>query len=110
MGRVVLLNAFPLNAFPQQRFAATFERATLQQLVSDVERASEVANFIRHPATVSALSRILTRELRPEAGFYSYREGDVVYVVTLRQLPQRGAEVATVKAEDLDIVRVEIKP
>jgi hypothetical protein len=108
MKRIVLLNAFPLNAFPFERFAATFERVGLQQLAADVERANEVANFIRHPATVAALSRVLPRELRPESGFYAYQPNDVVYIITLRQLPQRGVEVTTVKPEELDIVRVEV--
>jgi hypothetical protein len=107
--RIVLLNAFPLNAFPFERFAATFERVGLQQLAADAERAGEVANYIRHPATVAALSRVLMRELRPESGFYSYQLDDVVYVISLRQLPARGAEVTQVKLEELDIVRVEVE-
>jgi hypothetical protein len=110
MSRLVLLNAFPLSAFPAQRFAATFERVGLQQLAADAERASEVANYIRHPATVAALSRAIERELRPESGFYAYQPNDVIYVVALKQLPARGAEVTTVKFEELDIVRVEVKP
>jgi hypothetical protein len=108
--RVVLLNAFPLSAFPFERFTAAFERVPLSQLVNDVERASEVANYIRHPATVAALSRVLSRELKLESGFYAYQIGDSIYVITLRQLPARGAEVAQVKLEELDIVRVEVKP
>jgi len=110
--RIILLNAFPLNAFPQQRFSARFERVGVQQLVNEVSAAdaerAEVVNYIRHPATVSAISRALSRELRPEAGFYSYREGDIVYVVTVKQLPARGVEVTTVRVEELDIVRVEV--
>jgi hypothetical protein len=109
MSRLVLLNAFPLNAFPFERFSATFKRISLQQLVADAERA-EVINFIRHPATVAALSRVLMRELSPSSGFYSYQLGDVVYVISLRQLPARGAEVTSVKQEDLDIIKVEVKP
>jgi hypothetical protein len=49
------------------------------------------------------------RELRPESGFYSYQLDDVVYVISLRQLPARGAEVTQVKLEELDIVRVEVE-
>jgi hypothetical protein len=109
MRRVVLLNAFPLSAFPTQRFTAVFERVSLPQLVEAAKQAS-IVNYIRHPATVQAISRALGHELRPESGFYAYRPGDVVYIVTLRQLPARGAEVTTVKLEELDIVRVEVKP
>jgi hypothetical protein len=107
--RVVLLNAFPLSAFPMQQFTAAFERVPLHQLVNDVERASEVANYIRHPATVAALSRVLSRELKLESGFYAYQTGDSIYVITLRQLPARGAEVTSVKQEDLDIIKVEVR-
>jgi hypothetical protein len=91
-----------------ERFSATFQRVSLQQLVSEAENV-EIANFIRHPATVAALNRVLVRELEPKAGFYSYRAGDVIYIVTLKQLPQRGVEVTSVKVEELDIVRVEVK-
>jgi hypothetical protein len=108
MARIVLLNAFPVNAFPMEQFIATFQRVSLQQLVSEAEN-DEVINFIRHPATVSAISRVLGRELKPESGFYSYRANDVIYIVTLKQLPQRGVEVTSVKVEELDIIRVEVK-
>ena len=108
--RVVLLNAFPLNAFPLQRFVAVFERVSPSKLVADLERASEVANYIRHPATVQCLSRVIGRELQPTSGFYSYQPNDVVYVIALKQLPARGAEVVAVEVEDLDFLRVEVKP
>jgi hypothetical protein len=106
--RLVLLNAFPVSAFQFDSFTAHFRRASLAELAAESKNA-EVVSYIRHPATVAALSRVLPHELKPEAGFYSYRAGDVIYVATLRQLPARGVEVATVKQEDLDIVKVEIK-
>jgi hypothetical protein len=64
--RLVLLNAFPLNAFPHRRFAAEFERVSLAELTKSCEDADEVVNFIRHPATVAALQRTTNRELNAD--------------------------------------------
>jgi hypothetical protein len=105
--RLVLLNAFPLSAFLMETFTATFERVPLSRLAEEA-RGAEIANFIRHPATVECLSEVLGRELKPSAGLYTYRPGDIIYVVSLRQ-PQRGAEVVSIKVEELDIVRVEVR-
>jgi hypothetical protein len=109
MKRAVLLNAFPVSAFAFQQFAADFQRISLQQLAIEV-RDAEVANYIRHPGTVAAISKALGRELKPVAGFSTYTPNDSIYVVTLKQLPARGAEVATIKEEELDILRVQVYP
>jgi len=103
--RLVLLNAFPLSAFPYDTFTALFKRTSIEELARDVATASEVLCYIRHPATVLALQSALNVALRTSGELYRYAEGDLIYVVTLRT-PQRGQEVAEVKIEDLDIVRV----
>jgi len=110
-GGIVLLNAFPVSAFPQERFAAAFERVPLQQLVSEAKEAGcdKIVNFIRHPATVSTLSSALTCKLEPVAGFYEYKPHDTIYVITVKQLPVRGVEIPTVRPEDLDIIKVKVE-
>jgi hypothetical protein len=105
--RIIFLNSFPLNAFPFQRFTAAFERISLTELVMGCDGV-EVVNYIRHPATVQALSTALGRELKPSAELYNYQLGDVIYVIALKQ-PQRGVEATSVKPEELDVVRVEVK-
>jgi hypothetical protein len=107
--RVVLLNAFPINAVAYDTFTALFRRTTLEELARDVAQTSEVLCYIRHPATVVALQSALNVVLKPSAELYRFRENDVIYVVTLRA-PQRGQEVTEVKIEDLDIVRVVVAP
>ena len=103
--RLVLLNAFPLSAFPYDTFTALFRRTSIEELARDVATATEVLCFIRHPATVATLQGLLNVPLKPSAGLYEYREGDLVYVITLKT-PTRGQEVAEVKPEDLDVTRV----
>jgi hypothetical protein len=103
--RLVLLNAFPLSAFPYDTFTALFRRVTVEELARDVAQTSEVLCYIRHPATVLALQSVLNVPLRPSSELYRYAEGDVIYVVTLR-VPQRGQEITEVRLEDLDVVKV----
>jgi hypothetical protein len=103
--RLVLLNAFPLSAFPYDTFTALFRRVTVEELARDAATATEVLCYIRHPATVLALQSLLNVPLRPSAELYRYREPDLMYVITLKT-PQRGQEVAEVKLEDLDIDKV----
>ena len=103
--RLILLNAFPVNAIPFERFTALFKRTSIEELTRDVATASEVLCYIRHPATVLALQSALNVPLKPSAELYRYREHDLIYVITLK-LPQRGQEVSEVKLEDLDLLKV----
>ena len=107
--RLVLLNAFPISAFPYDTFTALFRRTTVEELARDAATATEVLCYIRHPATVLSLQSALNVPLKPSAELYRYAEGDVIYVVTLKT-PQRGQEVAEVRLEDLDVVRVVVAP
>jgi hypothetical protein len=105
--RVVLLNALPLSAFPQswQDFAIQVRRVDVSYLYVAVREASEVKCYIRHPATVELLKKLLQVELKPSAELYRYSQEDEVFVITLKA-PQRGAEVQEVKPEDLEIFRI----
>jgi hypothetical protein len=103
--RIVLLNAFPLNAFDYRTFTALFTRVTVDQLVSEIKQNYEVINYIRHEGTVKTLSKLLGIELKPSADIYKFSKNNIIYVVTLKKV-ERGKEVTEVKVEDLDIVRV----
>lgn len=107
--RLVLLNAFPISAFPYDTFTALFRRTTVEELARDAATATEVLCYIRHPATVLALQSLLNVPLRPSAELYRFKEGDLIYVIALKS-PQRGQEVTEVKPEDLDVVRVVVAP
>jgi hypothetical protein len=108
--RDILLNALPLNAIEGERFNLTVIRITPYYLIGslkeDMEKGVEVVNYIRHPATVSLLNTH-GLNLVPSSGLYSYRAGDVLFIVTVKT-PVRGQEVE-VKFEDLDCFIVFVK-
>jgi hypothetical protein len=101
--RDVLLNALPLNAFQGERIELTVIRVTpyyfIGSLKEDKEKGVEVINYIRHPATVSLLNAH-GLDLVPSSGLYSYRAGDVLFIVTVKA-PIRGTEMQ-VSLSDLD--------
>jgi hypothetical protein len=110
-GRIILLNALPLNAFPielDRQFEIAGEVATLDELVIVLKFAElyniKIENYIRHEPTVRLLSQLTGVELKPENKLYSYSDSDEIYIITLKK-PARGQEVE-VKPEDLLIVRV----
>ena len=98
--RVVLLNALPLNAIPKDYFAILCKRTSIEAIADIVKHSMKVENYIRHESTVRLLSKLLNIELKPSAGLYTYRDFDVLAIITLKK-PQRGQEVE-VKEEDLD--------
>jgi hypothetical protein len=57
-------------------------------------------NYIRHESTIRVLSKLLNVELKPNTGLYTYKDGDILIIVTLKK-PPRGQEVE-VKSEDLE--------
>ncbi len=101
--RVVFLNALPLNALPDH-CVVEIEKADVEQVKWYIERASELASFIRHESTVRAVNELFGLSLEPGSGLYKYRKGDVIVVVSLRR-PARGAEVEA-RPEDLDFYLV----
>jgi len=98
--RVVLLNALPLNAIPKDYFAILCKRTDIEAIADIVRYSLKVENYIRHESTVKLLSKLLNIELKPSADLYTYRDFDVLAIITLKK-PQRGQEVE-VKLEDLD--------
>jgi Domain of unknown function (DUF1874). len=98
--KLVLLNAFPINAFPFKEFTVSFKEVDISRLRKDVSNASVIKCFIRHPSTVEVLSKLLGIKLEPSSELYRYEEGDIIYIITLRT-PERGKEVSEVRTEEL---------
>jgi len=105
-GRIVILNALPLNALPRAHLRVDILPVAISELAGWVQRrlqeGYEVVHFIRHPATIQAL-RVAGVPLQeqPNAGLYTYSHGDIIVVVTLRN-PPRGQEVQQVSPQDLE--------
>jgi len=106
-GRVVFLNALPLNALPRRHVSLDVLPVNIVELGhwihARLAEGYEIVHFIRHEATLRALRREpgIPLPLEPNAGLYTYQPGDVVVVVTLRA-PQRGQEVQQVSVDDLE--------
>jgi hypothetical protein len=109
MSRVVLLNAFPINAFNMDRFTVYFSRVSAKNFVDEVSLYSDVVSFIRHVSTVKILVQLLKREITVSNGAYVLEDNDLIYIVTLKR-PARGVEVEDVSVDDLDFVRVIVLP
>ena len=106
-GRIVFLNALPLNALPRRHIQLDVIPVTLQELASWVQRrlqeGYEVVQYVRHPATIAALRATgIPLNEQPNAGLYTYSYGDVIVVVSLRN-PSRGQEVQQVSPQDLEM-------
>jgi hypothetical protein len=105
-GRIVILNALPLNALPRRHVQADILPVAINELVAWIQRRAaegyELIHYIRHAGTIAAL-RAAGAPLSetPNSGLYSYREGDILVVVTLRN-PPRGQEVSQVSPQDLE--------
>ena len=105
-GRVVLLNALPLNALPRSHLRLDVIPVAINDLVAWAQRRAaegyELVHFIRHPATIQALRSVgIPLSEQPNAGLYQYSHGDIIVVVTLRA-PQRGQEQTQVSPQDLE--------
>ena len=101
--RLVLLNALPLNAIDYRRFDLSVYRVDfnyfIDSLTEKINRGVELVSYIRHPSTVSLLNKHgITVE--PSSGLYKYKNGDVMFIVTVKT-PQRGQEMQVTES-DLD--------
>jgi len=105
-GRIVFLNALPLNALPRSHLELDVLPVSISDLAAWVQRrlqeGFQLVHYIRHPATTAALRAAgIPLNETPNSGLYSYDVGDIIVVVTLRA-PQRGQEQAQVRPEDLE--------
>jgi len=106
--RCVLLNALPLNSFPDEfeEFSIVVRKISIDYMKRYLETyCHEVVSFIRHEATVKVLSEVLETEIKQSSELYRYHSLDSIFVVTLRN-PVRGQEKKDIKAEDLYIFRI----
>ena len=107
-GRIVILNALPLNAFPKTHIRLDALPVNIVDLGHWIHRrlaeGYDIVHFVRHQATIQALRRELgiPLPLEPNAGLYQYAPGDIIVVVSLRT-PQRGQEVQQVNISDLEM-------
>jgi hypothetical protein len=103
-GRIVILNALPLNALPRRHIQLDVLPVSLQDLAQWIQRRLQegytIEHHIRHPATIATL-RQAGIPLTPNAGLYQFDAGDIIVVVTLKT-PQRGQEVQQVSSQDLE--------
>jgi len=106
-GRIVILNALPLNAFPRApHLRLDILPVSISDLTQWVQRRVaegwQVVHYIRHSATVETLRTIgIPLNPQPNSGLYQYQYGDVLIVITLRN-PPRGQEVQQVSPQDLE--------
>jgi len=105
-GRLVFLNALPLNSIPKREFSINCFRISPFDIV-EIAKDREIENYIRHEGTTKLLSSLISREIKPFAGLYSYQQGDQLLIVTLKK-PVRGQETSEVTIDDVDTIYCEI--
>jgi len=106
-GRVVVLNALPLNALPRRHIQLDVILVSISDLANWVQRrvaeGYEVEHYIRHPATIQALRSVgIPLSEQNNMGLYTYSHGDVIVVASLRN-PPHGQEVQQVSPQDLEM-------
>jgi len=107
-GKIVFLNALPVNAFPDEPMTLFVMPVTLQQLQRFVDFAMTreglmPIHYIRHATTLELVRKYVPQlPEQPNAGIYRWESRDVVVVITLKS-PQRGAEAQQVTESDLDV-------
>jgi hypothetical protein len=106
-GRVVVLNALPLNSLPKMHLQLdVLPAGSIHELALWVQRrlqeGFQLIHYIRHVATIQALrSAGIPLSEAPNTGLYAYQPGDIIVVVSLRA-PVRGQEVLQVSPQDLE--------
>jgi len=103
--RLVLLNAFPLNAFTPFRFLYIIFQSLTPEEFKAIASQRDIACYIRHQATVDVLAKYLNRDLKPSADLYTYSPLDEICIVTLKHA-SRGKEVEELSINDLSFVWV----
>jgi hypothetical protein len=105
-GRLVFLNALPLNSIPKREFSIRCHRVSPFDII-DIAKDSEIENYIRHEGTTKLLSSLISREIKPSVSLYSYQPGDQLLIITLKK-PVRGQEATEVSIDDIDTIYCEI--
>jgi len=101
--QIIFLNAFPINAFMgKSAILKVMHCGALKDIYDTIKTVinnNNVINFISHESTAKALG------LSPNKALYSYREGDVIIIVTLNK-PLRNVVDMQVTIDDLDVYLV----
>ena len=105
MGRLVILNALPLNAFNAEELTLRVRRIGFGELPRLAGSHDSVIHYIRHQATISLLSKYMPISNTPNPGLYRYEPGDTLLVVVLKA-PQRGQEVSNLTEGDVELYLV----
>jgi hypothetical protein len=73
-GRLILLNALPLNIFPEswREYAIQVRKIDVYTLKDRVLKARKIKSYIRHQSTVEVLQRVLGIPLPVSAEAYKY--------------------------------------
>jgi len=105
-GRIVFLNALPLNAMPRRHVQLDVIPVSMNDLVQWVQRrlqeGYEVIHYVHHMGTIAALKAAgIPLSEQPNSGLYAYRPNDIIVVASLRN-PPRGQEVQQVSPQDLE--------
>ena len=106
-GRLVFLNALPLNSIPKREFSIRCFRVTPFDILQFAAENKEIQNYIRHEGTTKLLSSLLGIEIKPSASLYSYQPGDQLLIITLKK-PVRGQEATEVTIDDIDTIYCKI--
>ena len=101
--QIIFLNAFPINAFMGKNAVLRVMHCgalkDIYDTIKTVINNNNVINFISHESTAKALG------LNPNKALYSYRDGDVIIIVTLNK-PLRNVVDMQVTVNDLDVYLV----
>jgi hypothetical protein len=90
--RIIILDEFPLNAFPMRVFTAQFDRTIPEWLREDVyDSANEVKCYVKDPQILSWLNDFLRMKLETCSEPYSFSRKDLIYIVSRN--PMGGYEV-----------------
>jgi len=106
-GRVIFLNALPLNALPRSHLRLDILPVSIGDLAQWINKrlqeGYEVVHYVRHTATIATLRSVgIPLSEQPNAGLYQYAHGDIIVVVALRA-PVRGQEQQQVDINDLEV-------
>jgi len=86
-GRVVLLNALPINAFEKE--AILVVRPVTVDHVKSLIQSEKFVSYIGHESTAKLLSQLLGVNVPTNRAFYKAQDGDILVIVVPKQrLPE----------------------
>lgn len=112
-GKIVLLNGIPVSELAERDITIIkLERLTPDEFKKEIEKrlgeGAQLESYIRHPATVEVLNKLINREIPVSAGIYKLDPRDTIYIVTLKTVPERGKEIKVTSPEELVYLKMSI--